>query len=298
MSKELQVINNKITKEEIELIKSQYAKGATDTELKLFINVAEKTGLDPLRRQIHFVKRAGQMTIQTGIDGYRAIAASTGVHSGTDDAIYDTEKASHPNKATVTVYKIVSGQRVPFTATARWTEYCPGGKQGFMWGKMPYLMLAKCAEALALRKAFPQQLSGLYTNEEMDQADSVIVKTVPPKPTVEQKKKEIVKLCSELADKQKLTVPSNADEYSNFVKEHSGVELKEEFYDKIITELKKCLSEPFKSDDLKYIAEAFDGVLVEEKQEPKEVVEEKPKSRAREMAEKAMEESKKKEEKK
>lgn len=82
--------------------------------------------------------------------------------------------SAHPNKATVTVYRMVSGTRVPFTASARWKEYAQTDKDGnpvAMWKKMPYLMLAKVAEALALRKAFPNDLSGLYTNEEMAQAD-------------------------------------------------------------------------------------------------------------------------------
>lgn len=158
------------TEQQMNLIRNTVAKGATDDELKFFLYTATRTGLDPLTKQIHFVKRGSQMTVQTGIDGYRAIAERKGDLAGIDDAVYDTEDASHPNKATVTVYRMVNGDRVPFTASARWNEYAPSGQQSFMWNKMPYLMLAKCAEALALRKAFPNDLSGLYTDEEMQQA--------------------------------------------------------------------------------------------------------------------------------
>lgn len=174
---ELAVVNQNLapvmefSKDQIELIKTVVAKEATDDELKLFLYTAKRTGLDPLARQIHFVKRKGQMAIQTAIDGYRVIADRTGTLAGIDDAVYDTEDADHPNKASVTVKKLVGGVICSFTATARWTEYYPGDAQGFMWKKMPYLMLAKCAEALALRKAFPADLSGIYTNEEMQQAD-------------------------------------------------------------------------------------------------------------------------------
>lgn len=170
-------------KEKIELIKKTVALGATDTELELFLYTAKQTGLDPLTRQIHFVKRktrmpdgsyADRMTIQTGIDGYRAIAERTGTLAGIDDAIFDDEKNAWPGKASVTVYRMINGVRVGFTASARWSEYAQiyNGKPGAMWAKMPYLMLSKCAEALALRKAFPNDLSGIYTQEEMQQADN------------------------------------------------------------------------------------------------------------------------------
>ena len=182
MSEALQIINNntavtnntaqiEFTKDQVELIKSVVAKDATDDELKIFLYTAKRTGLDPLAKQIHFVKRKGQMAIQTAIDGYRVIADRTGQLAGIDDAVYDTEEDLNPNKASVTVYKMIGGQKCSFTATARWLEYFPGDAQGFMWKKMPYLMLAKCAEALALRKAFPADLSGIYTNDEMAQAD-------------------------------------------------------------------------------------------------------------------------------
>ena len=174
-----QLVKDGINDEKIKLIKSTVAMGATDDELQLFLYTCERTGLDPLTRQIHFVKRGGKMTIQTGIDGYRAIADRSETLAGIDDPVYDTEKQQHPNKATVTVYRIIGGERVPFSASARWKEYVPDGKIAFMSKKMPYLMLGKCAEALALRKAFPNQLSGIYTSEEMAQADSPKVETAP-----------------------------------------------------------------------------------------------------------------------
>jgi phage recombination protein Bet len=161
------------TNEQVALIKRTVADGATNDELALFLNHARKMGLDPLARQIHFVKRQDKGTIQVAIDGFRLIADRTGKYAGNDDPEYGIESNGHPIWAKVTVWKLVGGQRCPFTATARWEEYCPKGNQGFMWNKMPYLMLGKCAEALALRKAFPAELSGTYIPEEMDQAGTV-----------------------------------------------------------------------------------------------------------------------------
>jgi hypothetical protein len=109
----------------------------------------------------------------------RLRADDTGVHAGTDDPVYDQPEDSDKliRWAKVTVYKFVQSQKVSFTATARWSEYAPPGSEGFMWKKMPRLMLGKCAEALALRKAFPKQLHGIYERAEMDQAEST---TLPP----------------------------------------------------------------------------------------------------------------------
>lgn len=169
---------------QVELIKSVIAKDATDDELKLFLYTAKRTGLDPLTRQIYFQKRKSkqkdgsfreQMVILTGIDGYRAIATRSKELAGEDDVVFDREDTPNPNKATVTVYRLVGGQRCGFTATARWSEYAAldyNGQPQQMWKKMPYLMLGKCASALAYRKAFPNDLSGIYTTEEMQQADN------------------------------------------------------------------------------------------------------------------------------
>lgn len=206
LSKEFNIPESQLT-----TIINTIAKGATVSELKLFLYIAQKTKLDPFTRQIHFVKRKSKQpdgsyketgTVQTGIDGYRAIAERTASLGGIEDAVYDSEENKYPKKATVTVYRIIAnGEKVAFTASARWDEYCqrnfktnePVG----LWAKMPYLMLGKCAEALALRKAFPNDLSGIYTHEEMSQADyeqpvvSVIEpvkKPTPAKVTVQKEK--------------------------------------------------------------------------------------------------------------
>jgi len=174
----------KLTRSQIDLIKRTIAKNASDDELKLFIQVCKGAQLNPFMRQVFLVPRWNnkegreERTIQVSIDGLRAIAESGGQYAGNDDPVFDGEqeialmdkrKISAPVKAIVTVYKIIAMTRCPFTATARWSEYYPGPKLGFQWHTRPYLMLGKCAEALALRKAFPKLLSGMYAQEELDQ---------------------------------------------------------------------------------------------------------------------------------
>ncbi len=154
-------------------------------DLVFFLGVAKRTGLDPLARQIFAVYRwdarvgREKMVIQTSIDGFRLIAQRSKLYGGQDDAVFTPldESTAFPTKATVTVYRLnpKTGERMPVSASARWNEYAQKGKDGKLsglWGNMPYNQLAKCAEALALRKAFPQELSGLYSEEEMAQADN------------------------------------------------------------------------------------------------------------------------------
>ncbi|RYD84060.1 MAG: phage recombination protein Bet [Verrucomicrobiaceae bacterium] len=159
------------TPEQVALIKRTVAAGASPDEFEMFMYNARASGLDVLRKQIYFVKRQGKGVVQVGIDGLRLIADRTGKYAGSDDIGYDgANERGYPSAARCTVYKMVSGKRCPFTATARWEEYFPGDAQGFQWKRMPFAMLGKCAEALALRKAFPADMSGLYVHEEMDQA--------------------------------------------------------------------------------------------------------------------------------
>lgn len=166
--------------EQIDLIKRTIAVGATDQELKLFLYQCERTGLDPLAKQIYSIKRGGKMTTQIGIDGARLIAQRTGRYAGQDGPYWCGEdgvwkdvwlSTTNPLAAKVSVYLMDVERGTP--AVAHWKEYNQPNSD--MWRKMPALMLAKTAEMLALRKAFPQELSGLYSSEEMAQADVIDV---------------------------------------------------------------------------------------------------------------------------
>lgn len=164
------VVEVKITDTQVDLIRSTICADATPAEMQLFFYDCKRRGVHPLDKLIHFTKRQGKYTPVTSIDFFRARAASTKEHMGTDDAAFQIDQHDQPIAASVTVYRLVQGARCAFTATARWAEYCPTAPNDFMWKKMPYGQLGKCAEALALRKGFPQELDGLHTVEEMEQA--------------------------------------------------------------------------------------------------------------------------------
>ncbi len=157
-----------VSGDQLDLVKRTVANGATDAELKLFLFDCQRRGVHPLDKLLHFTKRGGKYTPVTSIDFMRSQAAMSGEMAGSDDPVF-VEADGKLVSASVTVYRLTQGQRFGYAATARWSEYCPDNAP--MWKRMPHTMLGKCAEALALRKAFPQQLAGLYSREEMDQAE-------------------------------------------------------------------------------------------------------------------------------
>ena len=162
----------------------------TDAELAAFLHECQRRKLDPFSRQIYLIGRKDKSKgrkvyrSQTSIDGFRLIARRAADKSGIDysyeDTIwYDASGGRHeiwlsaemPAGAKVVVIR--NGSR--FDAVARFSAYVQtdwNGNPTRMWQSMPDVMVAKCAEALALRKAFPEDLGGIYTEEEMAQADN------------------------------------------------------------------------------------------------------------------------------
>jgi phage recombination protein Bet len=158
-----------VTPEQIEVVKNTIFKGATNEELSLFLHDCQRRGVHPLDKLIHPTKRGGRYVPITSIDFLRQQADRTGCYAGYESA-FSGVPATKEFACSVIVKKLVAGQVCTFTGTARWEEYYPGdGPEGGMWRKMKHNMLEKCAEALALRRAFPS-LNGLYTREEMDQS--------------------------------------------------------------------------------------------------------------------------------
>lgn len=161
------------TADQITLIRNIAGKDLNNDEFKVFLYVAKRRGLDPFANQIYAVKYGGKMTIQTGIDGFRVIADRTGQLAGISEGILVYRDNGDIDHATVTVCRIINGDKVSFSATAHLDEYIvmkSDGQPNHIWSKRPRGQLIKCAEALALRKAFPQDLSGIYTSDEMAQA--------------------------------------------------------------------------------------------------------------------------------
>jgi phage recombination protein Bet len=178
---------NAMTAEQVDLIKRTICQGSTADELSLFLQQCKRTGLDPFARQIHAVKRGGKMTIQVGIDGLRLIAQRTGAMDGQDgpywcgsDGVWRDVWLSDEKPAACKVIVYRKGESRGYTGIARMREYYQSA--GGMWDKLPATMIAKVAESIALRKGFPQELSGLYTSEEMDQVEE----PAPAKPVVRQ----------------------------------------------------------------------------------------------------------------
>lgn len=160
--------------------------------IEAFLALCRSTQLNPFLKQIYCIERGGKWGTEVSIDGARIVAHRSGAFEGYDEVVFSvdggvtwsdsfvaTEEQPHPTHARVGVWR--TGFRVPVTAVARWESYAVmvpvwedrkkvGEKVSDMWSRMPDVMLSKVAEMLALRRAFPNDLSAAYIAEEMEQA--------------------------------------------------------------------------------------------------------------------------------
>ena len=152
--------NELITKEDKSLLLATVAKGATESEFQMFWEFCKSTGLNPFKKEIWFIKTSQGVQMMTGINGFLTIANKHPQFDGMTVKI--DEQDGKLVSATCTVYR--KDRKYPSEATVYYSEYA---KNSPIWRTMPRMMLQKVAKSVALREAFPQELNGMYTQEEM-----------------------------------------------------------------------------------------------------------------------------------
>jgi len=165
-------------KENVNLIIQTYAKDLTPAQFSLFLADAHSRGMSITKRQIYATAYKGKLTVMVGIDGYRSTAEDHPDYAGQDgpywcgsDGIWKDVWLSSQNPAAAKVGVFRKGFQAPVYGIALWSEYAKPERD--TWKSLPTIMLAKCAEAQAIRKAFPAKLGGTYIPEEMDQANAI-----------------------------------------------------------------------------------------------------------------------------
>jgi phage recombination protein Bet len=173
--------------EQRKMIRDSFLSGASEQEAEVLMELARLRRLNPITQQIHFVQRwnsqrkAMVWAAQVGIDGFRAIAERTGNYDGQDEAEFEYDAKGNLKLARVRVYRRDWSR--PAVGVAHFSEYAQTTKEKqltHMWASKPHVMLSKCAEALAFRKAFPEDTSGLYAPEEMPEQEAPATRAPPP----------------------------------------------------------------------------------------------------------------------
>lgn len=140
-------------------LKQTVAQGLNDAEFRLFVEHCRGTGLNPFKKEVWAIKAGGRLQVMTGINGFLAIANG---HPQFDGMEVEVDSDEAPTKATCKVWR--KDRKFPAVGVAMLKEY---GKETPIWRQMPRVMLTKVAKSIAIREAFPQELNGLYTEEEM-----------------------------------------------------------------------------------------------------------------------------------
>lgn len=155
---------------DLESLRKTVAVGANESEIKMFAELCKSTGLNPYKKEVWFVKAGGRAQIMTGINGFRAIANSHADYDGTEIGLISSEgeykPAAYPKEDYIGAWAKChrKDRKIPAEGIAMLADY---DKKFGNWKSMRRVMILKCAESVALRAAFPQQLNGLYTTEEM-----------------------------------------------------------------------------------------------------------------------------------
>jgi len=150
------------SKEVLNTIRTTVAHGATDAEFAMFIEFCKSTRLNPFKKEIWFIKARDRVQMMTGINGFYTIANNHPAYDGMEEVTFETDEKGKLISATAKAWR--KDRRFPSIGTAYMSEYAGTSP---IWQQKPRMMLAKVAESIALRKAFPQELNGLYTQEEM-----------------------------------------------------------------------------------------------------------------------------------
>ena len=177
---ETQLINYQDPKM-IATLRNTVARDLTDSEFQLFAEICKSSGLNPFKREVWAIKAGGRLQVMTGINGYLAIANNHPQFDGmeievemkTDRPVRDTwVPADRPVKATCKVHR--KDRKFPSVGVALMSEF---GKSSPIWVQMPVVMLTKVAKCIALREAFPQELNGTYSEDEVPE---YVVAAAPP----------------------------------------------------------------------------------------------------------------------
>ena len=157
----------------IKLIKA-LAPRATEEEFYTFLHLCKQTGLDPIKKEVWFIKEGARCQIMTGINGYLSIANSHPNYDGMEVEVEHSPDGK-PVKAIAKAYR--KDRKYPALGIAYLAEYASNSP---LWRTKPTVMLLKVAKSIALREAFPQELNGLYTAEEMPEEYSKPQVETPP----------------------------------------------------------------------------------------------------------------------
>lgn len=190
-----------LTDEDKKLLRKQYEKDYREHDVEMFIRRCERSRIDPMTGQI-WLRPEGKedargkdgkfpkaLTI-TGIQGFLDVADRSGVYDNEDPFLWcgqDGEwvdvwlEDAHPYAAKVSVWR--KDRTRPNIAIVKWKAVSKGS---WAWNSMPDHMLAKCAHAAALRRAFPSQLTGIY------ETDEIVDKTSPVEQDIKDQEKRIV----------------------------------------------------------------------------------------------------------